>query len=427
MRGVFGIIFIVFLFFNMLATCSGLLHKDARDIIVYNQNTTIIDTLWMQNDNSLSSIIPESGSIESDFDEHPLLQERITMWIDYIENQVRIHRAFRSSYLSLFGYVEQALGRSVDFDDNPVNDVSRLKSGQLATVGNIKDYGKDDRLSESKKKSKEWVSNMKSLLYVLDSLQFGSIKYVIRPEKRKTELVPYRLYANDNSEYREEKHILESIGIGYLDLNDYDLSKSMEIFYNTDHHWRIEYAFSRIPDICVLLGKNPDLFTKENYELIHTQVQMVGSSAKRVGSHYTHLTDTLKYYVPSFPTSFSAEYFMKNKMIKRIGPFEETVLFPEFIKYPDFPPTLYSVCNHGDNPFAHIENLGMKGHGRLLIMGDSYAAPIISYMSLAYEVVDAIDLRSYTNVNVLDVIVKNHYDNVLFVQTFEDWSFRFHN
>lgn len=424
MKNIFGYIIITFFLINTLGTIYLLYSPDQKTIIKYNKHTTIVDTLWMESPkNKVHTTVPIKED-ENNYVHETSIFDRINMRIEHIEYSSRTNRPFKDFYLMIFGYIERFIGRSIDSDDIAINDVVRLTNGQLATISNLIDLGKDSQPNFMKQVELEWYTPLKRLKCVADSVGC-KISYVMHPTKGKPELLPYSFPNAETTHFTIEKQALTKLGISYIDLNDYQANESKKIFYNTDHHWRIEYAFTILPQICLLLNISSDIFNPQRYKLVDTKIPLIGSSAKRVGSYYTDQCDVVKYYIPQYTTSYYAEYYTPKSIIKREGTFATTVLFLEFLDFPDYPPTLYSICNHGDNPFAHIINKNNIGKGKLLILGDSYAAPIISYLSLAYEVVDAIDLRSYNRANVYDLVANQGYKDILFVQNFHKEGFRF--
>lgn len=399
MKYLISLIFVTFIFASSLVS----LYNKATYVIVpvkYNSATEIVDTMWQQKDAWKKK---ERG----DFPER--IKSYISIWEQIIVDQP----AFHEFYLESFGFLQRLMGRNIMEDANPEASVVRLTTGQLSFLDTPTNYG---RKVEPEDFDYE-IHQIKRLSVLADSASSAQIYYIVHPYKRGCGM-PYHLVHNPNKEHDDSIFInaLLRCGIKVLDLNKYLPSTPSIAYYNTDHHWRIEYAFSQLPVICEFLDVPNTLFSNpQNFRLVNTGKEMIGSMTKRTGRLFTTLRDTIKYYMPLFETRLEAKYYSSDRIIKRNGDFMHTVMFPEFLELDPVPTNYYALCNHGDNPMVQITNFSPYVNENLLIIADSFGAPIISYFSLLFKHIDCLDLRSNVDNGVYEMIRNNHYNKIVFI------------
>ena len=225
---------------------------------------------------------------------------------------------------------------------------------------------------------------------------------------------PYGLFDN----FSNRKNFVERLkqgGFPVLDMNESLPEKREDAFYNTDHHYKIEYAFSKISLISNFLNMSDSIYTPSNWTLINSNKEFKGSLSVQIGDKYSNLKDTLYYYVPNFPTHIKADYYSHNCITRRIGDFRKTVLFEEYLasveksRYTN----LYMICSLGTTTMQKIHNEGACSNQRILIFADSFGAPIISYLSVLFKDVDVVDLRGYKKRNIKELVCKENYDKIV--------------
>ena len=208
---------------------------------------------------------------------------------------------------------------------------------------------------------------------------------------------------------------IKALNYHVLDLNNNIPTDRHIAFYNTDHHWRVEYAFSQLPIICNFMGIENSIYSSRNFKLINTKRQFTGSLTKRTGNNFTTLKDTFKYYIPLFDTNFTADYYSNNKIIRRKGKLEETLLFTENLSFNNWDNNLYRICNQSENPLVNIINHHTHSNQKILLLIDSFSAPIIPYLAISFRQLDCIDLRSCNKDILYTIIKKNRYDKILWL------------
>lgn len=404
MKHLLAYLFVSLITLNMVVSLTGWYHSNHETVFRYNNHTEVIDTIWQRQCHS--QITDKRENLISTPEEFVRLKETVNAIIS-------ARPAFLRYYVDAYGFIQRMMGRSYMEDANRGNDVVKLSNGQLNFVGDICSI---DTCIGSNDYVEHRYDAIKKLKTIISENSNSDFYFIIEPNKG-VGFLPYSIDFNSSKKSVDARlsTALTALQIPFLDLNE-GVPEDREVaFYNTDHHWRIEYAFSQLPKICRFLGLIDTLYNDKHFKLINTHRQFIGSLAKRTGSYFTTLTDTCKYYVPNFDTSIKADYYSAAQIKRRRGTLDETLLFKEFIDDKTFDSNLYDVCNHGDNPLVRIDNLSPLAKGTVLLLGDSFSAPLITYLSLSFRHMDCVDLRSNKNCNLYKMISDNAYDKIIFV------------
>lgn len=411
MKHLITYIFILFIFANLTISLLGWYTSNKEQGMSFNQQTTIIDTIWQ-------SFIPQKSQKKNKKNNKSIIDPPASIIkIKQLVNSITEAKpAFQHTYIESYGLLQRLLGRQLMEDASVDNDVVKQPNGQLNFFGKINSIYTSHEESTDTNLIRKNISILKKHI---NNYSPSSKLYFIARLNKHYGLSPYNLRGGSEEEYTQKEHlfteIIESMGIPILNLNEYISNNREAIFYNTDHHWRIEYAFKQLPLICKFLNINDSIYTEKHFKLINSQKRFIGSLTKRTGSWFTPLSDTCKYYKPIFETSFTAEYYStSNTLLLRKGKLEQTLLFEEFL-HDKFDANLYNVCNKGDNPLVKIINHNDNIHGNILLLGDSFSAPLITYLALSYQKMDCIDLRSCSTEVLYTMIKKNKYDSILLV------------
>lgn len=402
-------IFILFICANSIISLYGWHSSNKEKGMQYNKYTEIIDTTWQINSNSPSTKKKDNYYFFSP----PTYIIKIKELINSI---IEANPAFQHTYIECFGLLQRILGRQLMEDASIDNDVVRQPNGQLNFFGKINSIYTSHEETTDIHHIKRQITLLKEKI---KSISPSSKLYYIARLNKHYGLSPYCLRGKSEEEYIQKEHAftqtIESLNIPILNLNEHILSDRRKIFYNTDHHWRIEYAFKQLPLICNFLNLKDSIYSEQKFEFINSGKRFIGSLSKRTGTKFTTLSDTCKYYKPRFETLFTAKYYStSNKILLRKGSLDQTLLFEEFLNY-KFDANLYNVCNKGDNPLVEIENHSTNAQGNILLLGDSFSAPIITYLALAYKKMDCIDLRSCNKEILYTMINDNQYETILLI------------
>lgn len=410
MKNLISYVFIIFISLNLIISLYGWWQSNKETGIPYNEHTEIIDTIWQTKTKTESNVYINDNILHID---PPKFINRIQIFINAVINA---NPAFQHTYIEIYGYLHRLFGRNYLEDNNKNNDIVRLPNGQLEFIGKLHNSYTSDNSSNDLPLATE------QLKYFKDYIRIHSPKtelyFIVRPNKTYGEL-PYNLRHQTNHKYTTTDFINDIKALNYhvLDLNNNIPTDRHIAFYNTDHHWRVEYAFSQLPIICNFMGIESSIYSSRNFKLINTKRQFTGSLTKRTGNNFTTLKDTFKYYIPLFDTNFTADYYSNNKIIRRKGKLEETLLFTENLSSYNWDNNLYRICNQSENPLVHIINHNTHSNQKILLLIDSFSAPIIPYLAISYKQLDCIDLRS-CKIEVLHTMIKkNQYNKILLLYT----------
>ena len=75
---------------------------------------------------------------------------------------------------------------------------------------------------------------------------------------------------------------------------------------------------------------------------------------------------------------------------------------------------------HGNNGLSRIKGDG-TGHGRILVIKDSYANCFVPYLTANYADIDVVDFRNY-NYGLDQLIADNGYDQILVLYSFDSFK-----
>ena len=374
--------------------------------IKHNEQTVMVDTLW----NSLAETTTAIESAQSPPQKRTFF-ERVRLLINHLNCYTKEWAAFGMFYVEQFGLTQKIMQRKLI--ETHLGSVTLQDNKQLAFVDNVNEYG-----------TEQWITN-RDLSYRNEAIEeFHSFieentksefYFVITPYKLSLGAeCPYGLF--ENYSFREDFiRRLKECRFPILDMNESLPQEKEKVFYNTDHHWRIEYAFLQMPMIANFLSVSDSIYSLSNWTFVNSNKEFKGSLSVQIGDKYSNLKDTLCYYIPKFPTHIHADYYDNNCITRRIGNFRQTVLFEEYLnsledsRYTN----LYMICSLGTTVMQKIRNENACSDERILIFADSFGAPIISYLSVLFKSIDVIDLRVYQKRDIKKLLCQENYDKVL--------------
>lgn len=174
-----------------------------------------------------------------------------------------------------------------------------------------------------------------------------------------------------------------------------DVQDPGALYYRTDHHWTSRGAYAAYKAYMELLGKEYPL---ESDFTVTSHGGFLGSTYSRSGlwltkSESVELWDSgLDFTVTNGETN-----------IPHTGLFYEERL-QELDKY-----TVYLDGNHS---LVRIENPAAAGKGNLLVIRDSYANCLGTFLANSYESVTLVDLRYYRN-PVSELVAEGDFADIL--------------
>lgn len=347
--------------------------------------------------------------------------ERIAGAIDSLEKTIDADTYKRENYIDFYGRIQELLGKRVIVDIG-YGELYKTKYGQITYAVPKQDVSEE-------------LESIYKLQKTLD-MQDIPLLYIQAPFK----LPPFEQQLPDNAKDHSNENAdrflkgLDAAGIDYLDLRKNYWSKGMsqnQLFFNTDHHWTIDGAFSSYTEIVDLLNTNYNFHINEKYTDLNNfhreafEQYYIGSMGRRVGESYGGIDD-FTLVTPGFDTDYTVyeRDYGGEKIFE--GTFEEAVLTNSYLAEGTPLETNRYAAYHGDNAELVFVNHNVR-KGKILIIKDSFGLPIYSFLSTGVHEVRALDVRLYQD-SVAEYAVKYKPDVVIILYNgdcFGDSMFRF--
>lgn len=229
-------------------------------------------------------------------------------------------------------------------------------------------------------------------------------------------------YGNENTDRFLDQ--LSKSNINYFDLREEvkkdDLDRS-KMFYTSDHHWTTETAFWAFGKIVNYLNENFNLNIDEhnyytdinNWKTTQYPQSFIGSLGVRVGEAISTLDD-FTLIEPNFETNYDIYYPSNNSDTPTwSGTFRETIVRDEILDSKDIHDNKYSSYFKYEYNNLIIKNNKINNGLKILIIKDSFALPVVAYLSTCVEEIHIIDLRADGAPNPSEYVQKYDFDTVL--------------
>ncbi|WMJ79268.1 DHHW family protein [Clostridium sp. MB40-C1] len=334
-------------------------------------------------------------------------------YISNIEYNVNENIYGKYKFVEAYGYIQKLM------DKNEVSNFEVVKDtgGKLHFTYFANKPNPTEHLVA---KLKDFQSNIKNpktkLLYLMtpDKYVNGYTKF---PKG-----IPYN-YNNETADQFLNQLKLKKIDS--VDLREGILEsgiKGEDLFFNTDHHWKIETAFWGFSKLVKDMNKkyslklDKDNFYTDinNYNIVKYNNVFVGSMGRKTGKYYAGADDFSLIY-PKFKTNY--DFYFENSFTKGTltGRFEESLVAINPIRKYDpygIVADKYFSYLYGNQPFAHIHNKDNPNGLKVLFIKDSLAVPLISFFSTTCSDIYLIDPRFYKK-DVLNFINNTKLDFVV--------------
>lgn len=335
--------------------------------------------------------------------------------ISMLDDSVNKNLDRKEWFIDINGLFQKSIGKDIIEDVDPTYTVYKMDNGQLTFT--YPEMELDYARSQVKKLADFCKENQVELLYGVCPYKVDKYDSKL-PEDYK-----------DGSNINADKMIslLKKDGIETIDFRETFRDTEREYssyFYNMDHHWRIDAAFIAYQEIIEKFKETYDydydvrMTDKNNFIEKERKKVFIGSQRKRVGAYYAGDADDFIYLYPKFDTSYVNERYNKNGKLRKDktlkGPFEEAILISK--KIPDEGETATGVeaAYLAHNPCVDVLTNENKKTGKVLILEDSFGAPVSSFMSLNFHETHVMDLRHYKG-SVKEYIKENEIEYVVFL------------
>lgn len=354
------------------------------------------------------------------------LQNLLHGRIDFSELITEVQAQYQDHFSAKNGFINLNGWFAGEIRQNVCNGVVKLKNGMLTEpVQTRRDVSKN-------------ALNLVSFKEYLEKLGIRFL-YVQAPYKcdLNKQLLPEGIesYSNDHAESLIA--ILKSHGTSVLDLRP-EIAATPELveeyFLRTDHHWNYAGAFLGFQR---LAEKLREIFPEKDLDISHADPTQwnsfelknwsLGSHGKRVGIYYGGVDDFV-YYVPKFDTNMSCTIPNHSWVFK--GDFADSNIRSHFLEDRDyFEDATYFLYIGGSYPIVRHRNAAAPNHLRILMLIDSFARPVQTYLSTMFDEIDVIDPRYFTQTNVAkyaqyfqpDIVIELIHPNLI-IGTFSDFG-----
>jgi len=317
------------------------------------------------------------------------LARKLIVKRDFIDGQITKRFPYKDAFIDLFGFCQLAMGKRY-IDDVEVGRIYRdprtryLYSAKNFLVKSVTNQPEGPLLVQHR------------LLDLSRTLEQNGIPllFIMAPNKLPAPNSPSEQTADELLSFAAKQRIAAL-----------DLRKELHIteankerfFYRTDHHWTVQTAFQAYRKIFARLqrdyhfdfdGAYADI---DNFTARTFPHKFLGSYGRRVGRYYAG-RDDITLLTPKFPTSYSSwKLNLRNQQVTREGDFTE-VIFDG--KDPEKIAIDYIIYLNGDWPAMKITNHLQKKY-KLLVIKDSFAPPVIAFLSMNVHEINVVDMRQY--------------------------------
>lgn len=232
--------------------------------------------------------------------------------------------------------------------------------------------------------------------------------------------IPYH-YNNETADQLLAE--LKEAGIDTLDLREGILESGIagdELFFRTDHHWKIETAFWGYTRLVQHFNKSFDMqldpagfYTNlENYNQIHYKNSYIGSMGRKTGKYYT-VPDDFTFIYPKFKTDYDMSITYPDQVGRLHGRFEDALISTyQFNTDSQYENDKYFAYLFGNTSLVHIVNKDKPNGKKFLFIKDSFAVPLIAFLSTISSEIYLIDPRYYKD-DILEFIGDKKLDHVI--------------
>lgn len=346
-------------------------------------------------------------------------------WVNETELQEKNNKKLSADCLN---EVSENINDLLPYQENYIN-----LSGALMRITGVRDYYNLEYginvttnnyvISKVKQTSTDYeVSQMIQLKKYLDE-QGIRLLYVNEPAKYIDDDIFRNEFGAESYLNRNADLFLRRLGeaeIDYIDLRDNIREEGLncyDLFYRTDHHWKVPAAKWAAGIIAEKLNDNYgydidlNLYADENFNYVEYENCWLGEQGRLLAESYIG-KDDYTLVTPAYDTSFSR--WLNEEYTE--GNFD---IFIDYSVYSDsydvdgkFEPAKLKRWHYSYSGEGYIQNNNVD-FGNVLFLGDSYEVTLIPFMSLGIRNVYKIVPRSMSSADIQAVIESGDYDTVI--------------
>lgn len=212
----------------------------------------------------------------------------------------------------------------------------------------------------------------------------------------------------------DEEAFIESIGSMLNEkvtlvnpINELKSNKEKYIYYKTDHHWTTKGAYIAYEELCRALEF--EAIAEDNFVVEQVTDEFYGSLSSKIGSKAME-ADSIDVYFPKENSEVIVNYISEQRKTATL--YDSSKLEKK---------DKYEVFTGGNHPHINIKTLGDTSK-KLLLIKDSYANSMLTFLTPHYGEIDVIDLRYYMD-DVKTLVEEKGITDILFlynVNTFNE-------
>lgn len=313
-------------------------------------------------------------------------------------------------FIEYNGAFDRIMGKHMIEDADPEKTVYKMDNGQLTFIQPAYDItGSADSVIE--------LNN-----YLRDkNIDFLFVQAPFKIDKYDPQLPPC-ISDTVNANVDAFLQALSGRAVPFYDLREviHDLKMPYaDLFYNTDHHWKVETAFWAYTQVMRKINAdygydiNPDTIDPDQFIFKEFKSVSLGSEGRRVGRYYGGVDD-YTVIMPKFYTAYTVKIlYDSGNETELSGSFHDTIIQENRIgKKPSMDTESYRAYLGPNHPKIEITNNAV-GQGRVLLVEDSFGKPFSAFVSLNFHETDILDLRYYTDQSLYEYLDANRYDMVM--------------
>lgn len=334
----------------------------------------------------------------------PLLPEEI-------EQELNEEFCGRLYFIDINGLTAKIMGQKL------LNGTVKGANGQLDLVENF-DY---------KFSAENEARDISDAIAIIDFAQEKKAKilYVQRPWKNcdsKKSHLPYGLKSDYGKQFDFWCDEMKLSNMPALDLRK--SIKSNLSFYDTDHHWTVESSFYAAKSVAERLNQEYSLDFDINqwcdinqYDCKNYSDSFLGSQGVRTGKFYAGMDD-FKLLVPKYDTDFVYQHYVGGKLeLEKSGDWWDAFIDEKILEDENYY-NKYNACLNGGYAENIITNNRNNNKKKLLLISDSFARPMVMYLSLLFSETRYLDPQEGRyNSSYIDYIDRYHPDVVIMMYT----------
>ncbi|AXU28554.1 TPA: hypothetical protein ACKONR_002097 [Clostridioides difficile] len=333
--------------------------------------------------------------------------------ISSIDNTVNDKVIYKNTFIETYGYLQKLMGKNEFSKFSVVKDTSgKMHYTYFAKAPNPVGVIAD----RVRKFSEEMEKQNTKLVYLMTPDKY--IKGVTKFPKG----IPYS-YSNETADNFLNQ--LKKYNVDYIDFRENILKSGIpkdDLFFKTDHHWKVETSFWAFGELVEQLNKKYNMNLdenhyyrdKDNYNSIVYPKSFLGSMGRKTGILYGGIDDFTLIY-PKFKTNYTYYTDSKSQKFELKGRFEESLIlsypFNADLDLMDGQSDKYFTYLLGNRPLVKIKNIENPDGLKVLFVKDSLIVPTAAFFSSVCSSIDMIDPRYYDG-DILEYAKSHDYDFV---------------